>query len=905
MSLASRPKQSLSPSQKISYFLAFVLTFSLAISGLNLSSNTAWAATPIPIGVQETKLALSSTHACAVSKSNVLRCWGNNDEGETNIPSDIGPVSQIGTGDGFTCALKTNSRVQCWGTNNVGQTTGPEQLGLAQNISTGSNFSCAIDSSSSTVCWGSNADGQLNVPSGLAPARFLSAGKAHVCALSYAGTVRCWGANQAGQISVPEDLKDVVQVSAGDFHTCSLNKRGKIACWGSNTHGELDVPVDLSPSAQVSAGSDHTCALSTTGNLRCWGGNSNDESTVGSGLGKLNAIRAGSSATCVVDSSSKVRCWGLNPDNMRDSPDFPPVKIKVTALVSGSTHSCALSEGHTLYCWGDTKPAGEIRDVEKVTAGGTNTCFITTLGTSTCSGPIHDFTPSAMKLGIGGHIATSQTYTCAKYEEAQFNGQSGCWSSIAYQNDILVPKPANLNGISKLSISRNAACAIKADGYLTCWGLDYAGLVNTGNYSGVKFSDLSGGGGFFCGLKLDGNQAECWGDNDFGQSSPPSQVSYTKISSGETHACAIRIDKRVDCWGDNSAGETAVPSDLANVEFISTGNKFSCAITYGGKTTCWGDNSSHQLDAPKFKISPPRLPHPLISNDGGQLKITVSNVFSSVNGPTAEDGLLTWTAFDDATGTFLCTSGSNSCTVRSPRLGKTYKVRVVAKNEAGSSLGGISNSLKLCPINPPGLSTVLSDSQPYSGKQTVIYGELQNFCPPVPANVMYREKRTGKGWSSWKAQRVSNLNTFRLAKRYDFPTELEYKVVSGTEVLADKHDYVAVKPGPFQLTMTSKQSLTPQGFTQGGVMTFQIKTSKTYIGTCAVEADTQYAFNFSLVLMGEEHKITTFPIRNGQGNGKIVMRWNGQVENTIACTSPDFPDDPFGAIRNVTFRANF
>ncbi len=47
----------------------------------------------------------------------------------------------------------------------------------------------------------------------------------------------------------------------------------------------------------------------------------------------------------------------------------------------------------------------------------------------------------------------------------------------------------------------------------------------------------------------------CWGDNTFGQATPPAGP-FAQVSAGGAHSCAVRTDGTLTCWGDNTYGQT-------------------------------------------------------------------------------------------------------------------------------------------------------------------------------------------------------------------------------------------------------------------------------------------------------------------------------------------------------------
>ena len=81
---------------------------------------------------------------------------------------DSGGVSrgakQIALGSNNTCAIKTDDSVQCWGDNQDGQSSVPSGLGSVKSIAAGYQHTCAIKADDSVRCWGRDDDGQSSVP---------------------------------------------------------------------------------------------------------------------------------------------------------------------------------------------------------------------------------------------------------------------------------------------------------------------------------------------------------------------------------------------------------------------------------------------------------------------------------------------------------------------------------------------------------------------------------------------------------------------------------------------------------------------------------------------------------------------------------------------------------------------
>jgi alpha-tubulin suppressor-like RCC1 family protein len=182
-------------------------------------------------------------HACAITSSNTVACWGHNENGQlglghtspvdapTEIPSEnLAGVTALSSGAFHTCALKDNGTVACWGDNYWGQ------LGLGHR--TGASAPALIP--------GTTLSGVAAV---------TAAGETHTCALKNDGSVACWGNNYYGQLGLGHTfsvitpaaiptalLSDATAIVEKVFHTCALKRGGVVACWGKNDLAALGIP---------------------------------------------------------------------------------------------------------------------------------------------------------------------------------------------------------------------------------------------------------------------------------------------------------------------------------------------------------------------------------------------------------------------------------------------------------------------------------------------------------------------------------------------------------------------------------------------------------------------------------------------------------------------------------------
>lgn len=109
-----------------------------------------------------------------------------------------------------------------------------------------------------------------------------------------------------------------------------------------------------------------------------------------------------------------------------------------------------------------------------------------------------------------------------------------------------------------------------------------------GNAAAERFLDLDGGLWYphMCGVRVDGSLV-CWGINDGGQSEPPAGT-FSSVSVGDQHACAIDAEERILRWRTSPiyrVGYTA-PGEPPSGSFTATsvGNGVACAEGQVGRS---------------------------------------------------------------------------------------------------------------------------------------------------------------------------------------------------------------------------------------------------------------------------------------------------------------------------------
>jgi alpha-tubulin suppressor-like RCC1 family protein len=312
---------------------------------------------------------------CARMRDGTARCWGANGAAQLGSAADgpenvrpveipgLARVAQLSLGWKHACALSTSGEVSCWGQNTFSQAGAPglkqeptpvEALKgtIVEELAAGATHTCAR-TKAGVVCWGSNLTGQCGQSGAglvyppapvaeIGSALRVAAGYYHSCATvpvpgKTGGVLRCWGRNDCGQLAdgatcaaicdpgnkqscsavepqtasfyPGDDLGLVDDVALGSFGGCLRQGFGlhRLYCWGRNdfvqagtSFGTITdagtpfvatpMPTPILRSEGVSSGAYHSCAIVDNAigdstvpeeahvrDARCWGRNDNGQ----------------------------------------------------------------------------------------------------------------------------------------------------------------------------------------------------------------------------------------------------------------------------------------------------------------------------------------------------------------------------------------------------------------------------------------------------------------------------------------------------------------------------------------------------------------------------------------------------------------------------------------------------
>ena len=274
---------------------------------------------------------------------------------------------------------------------------------------------------------------------------------------------------------------------------------------------------------------------------------------------------------------------------------FELVESDAISIAAGDNHTCVIGGCGTISCWGDDG-AGQISDVPRkggfvqLTASGDYTCAL-----------VGDLD------GTNGHVPGEH--------------RAHCWGGPGHA-------PPSDRTYRRLMAGADFGCGItdgrngQSAGQVECWGNAPANLPSGGGNTRPGAGDAHG-----CVARSQGSEIECFGDDAYGQSSPPAQpweigtgTTAQLIRGGARHTCVI-ASGYLGCFGDDydlqSSGHDAHPTQPgpwateiveglwqfpgAAWRDVDAGEHHTCAIDESGSgrpVYCWGSDPYGEASPP-------------------------------------------------------------------------------------------------------------------------------------------------------------------------------------------------------------------------------------------------------------------------------------------------------------------
>lgn len=313
---------------------------------------------------------------------------------------------------------------------------------------------------------------------------------------------------------------------------------------------------------------------------------------------------------------------------------------------SGYNHSCALTPENQLKCWGSN------------TSGQIGNNYISRSTPATMTGLENDVITQFVTGGYNSCIINSAgALKCW--------GANNQWKQLgnpAYNGDMGTPViPTGMDsGVISVGIGNNFMCALKNDGGIWCWGLDYY-LSNQEPYEWVMHPEpvlkdtipgakiTKSNGDHSCVLTAE-DQLMCWGTHQELPLLVEGVNNVIDFSLGEYQTCAITAPNDTDpqklyCWGSFAyippenpedypedytfLNEIPLPENSTPIA-LDSGKEHTCMILEVGvvrSVYCMGSNQEGQIGNGNFDyVSEPSL----VAGTEGAVAISAGEFHSNV-----------------------------------------------------------------------------------------------------------------------------------------------------------------------------------------------------------------------------------------------------------------------------------
>jgi alpha-tubulin suppressor-like RCC1 family protein/subtilisin-like proprotein convertase family protein len=280
---------------------------------------------------------------------------------------------------------------------------------------------------------------------------------------------------------------------------------------------------------------------------------------------------------------------------------------------SGAT----INPGTGVITWTPTV-AGTNTITTVVTDNGTPPLSATNSFTVTVTAPLGPYAATLPATQVSATGATLNGLATANAATATAWFQ---WGTSASYGNIITALPATATGTGvtsvdnilnslasgiyhyQLVVSNSVGVAYGADQIIAiggkqvwAWGDNTYGQTNVpGNLTNAVA--IAGGGYHSLAIDTTGT-AWAWGDHSSGQFGINGKTGIAGIAGGLEHSLALTAGGTVEGWGDDTYGETDIPAGLNNVIAIASGSYHNLALRNDGTVVAWGYNLFGQTNVP-------------------------------------------------------------------------------------------------------------------------------------------------------------------------------------------------------------------------------------------------------------------------------------------------------------------
>lgn len=599
---------------------------------------------------------------CAIANGK-LYCWGSNANGQLGVGDHTDrstptlvqdgikdkTVTKVSVSDTSVCAI-ADGLPYCWGGNGVDQLGNDLDGSFLKNDVTRptNNIPRTSTGPLNSKYVTDIGTASMNNPAG--PIWPFSSAAQHSCALTEEGSVACWGYGGFRQMTGGGCI----------FLIITLRCAYPSEAYPTLVKGYSDNTGDFAGKKGVRIGaSSHDSCVVAEGILYCWGvqapllpeGFGQNGIDIGDLISNLSGFaRLSCTLPLGMFSDPMITLWLFNPcvstyansydaTNSNSSQAYGTFLDPATFDVS-SNEGCWMAE-NDFYCFGVT-PAYATFWMEAFRAPWR--VISNTDVTDADNGDSNDFITGGF---VGLYCIVEKGIGKCAGQPGNPNtgaGSASPWyKTFRALSTTTAPELADYTAM-KIAAGYNHGCAV-ANGKLFCWGDPYNGVLANGStttrYGTPRLTGRGGstpigtdganqyaahdsvstGGGHSCGIA--NGKLFCWGKNTDGQLgvgssstlyqprivSMPTSVTFTKVSAGKDHTCAI-ADGSLYCWGRNANGQLGIPGGSVNTPQLVNGNGAlttsmrvtdvsasdtgTCAVA-NAKVYCWGSNSKGQL----------------------------------------------------------------------------------------------------------------------------------------------------------------------------------------------------------------------------------------------------------------------------------------------------------------------